>query len=164
MAKAWSEWLAVADWLDRGWNSPHIPWAKGVYRFRVRPDHPVRGGEIVYIGRAGSHAGKASTALCSRVGSFITAAMGFCTYHAGGESFFNRSVQGGQQQPTHGLCVRDLEVSWVKDNDPMCREAEELASLSCLPPFNKQGAHGCARDECKRARKLRGDKRVQMSS
>lgn len=154
MAGAWSEWLAVAHWLDHGWNHPPIPWAKGVYKFRVRPDHPARGGHVVYVGRGGSHSGKETTTICSRVGSFITAAMGFWTFHSGGETFFKRSVQGGQETPTHDLGVRELEVAWAEDDDPICREAEELAQFKSPPLFNKQRSRSCRREDCQRAMKL----------
>ena len=151
MAGRWSRWLAVAQWLDHGWNHPRIPWSKGVYRFRVRPDHSERGNEVVYVGRGGSHAGKDTSSICSRVGSFITAAMGFWTFHAGGETFFTRSAQGGNQAPVHHLSVRDLEVSWAEDDDPICREAEEMSALAVRPAFNKQRPRGCRREQCRRA-------------
>jgi hypothetical protein len=141
----------VADLLDQGWNYPRIPWAAGIYRFRVHEDHSGIGGEVVYIGRGGSHAGKDSTSICSRVGSFIAAAMGFWAYHSGGETFFRRSAQGGQQEPVHNLSVRDLEVSWAKDDDPICREAEEVALLPSMPLFNRQRTRSCRREECSRA-------------
>jgi hypothetical protein len=154
MGGKWFEWLAVTHWLDQGWNLPRIPWAKGVYRFRVLPNHHEMGGEVVYIGRGSSHSGKDSTSICSRVGSFITAAMGFWTYHSGGETFFTRSAQGGKKEPVHHLSVRDLEVSWTEDEDPICREAEEVAMLATPPRFNKQRTRSCRRAECSRATRL----------
>ena len=154
MAGKWSQWRAVAHWLDHGWNSPAVPWAKGVYRFRVQPQHPEWGGEIIYVGRGGSHIGKATTTICSRVISFITAAMGFLTLHSGGETFFNRSVRGGKESPVHHLSVRDLEVSWAEDDDAMCREAEALTNLPHFPVFNKKRPRTCRRDNCARAANL----------
>lgn len=154
MAEKWSEWLPVAHWLDHGWNDPPIPWAKGVYRFRVQPTHLEMAGKVIYVGRSGSHIGKGTTSICSRVGSFITAAMGFWTFHSGGETFFTQSVRGGKRTPTHQLSVRDLEVSWAEDEDPICREAEELATFSIPPIFNKQRSRSCRREECMRAGNL----------
>jgi hypothetical protein len=151
MTGKWSQWLAVGHWLDHGWNLPMVPWAKGVYRFRVQPNHSERAGEIIYVGRGGSHAGKETTTICSRVISFITAGMGFWTLHSGGEHFFKRSVQGVKQPPVHRLCVRDLEVSWAEDDDPMCLEAEELAKLPRPPVFNTRPPRTCRREKCMRA-------------
>jgi hypothetical protein len=99
MTGGWSRWLPVVHWLDRGWNDPVVPWAKGVYKFRVRPDHPDRAREVVYIGRGGSYTGKDTMTICSRVISFITASMGFWTLHSGGERFYKQSVQGGGNRP-----------------------------------------------------------------
>jgi hypothetical protein len=154
VGEEWSDWLAVACWLDHGWNLPGIPWVKGVYRFRVQPNNPGMGGEVIYLGRGSSHSGKDSTSICSRVGSFITAAMGFWTYHSGGETFFTRSALGGNKEPVHHLSVRDLEVSWAADEDPICREAEELVALQRPPIFNQRPTRSCRREECMRAKRL----------
>src|SRR5258708_5323747 len=136
----WSRWVAVADLFQSGWN-PGIPIDKfGVYRFRVSPMHSDRAGEGVYLGRAGSHDSNADTAmaLCMRVERFITSCMGFWSVHGGGETFFKQAHHGLQHLPVHQLSVRDLDVSWAVDEDPMCREAEELFKLPCLPVFNKK--------------------------
>jgi hypothetical protein len=146
----WSDWVPVAHWLDTGWNEPAVPWAKGVYRFRVKPGHPERGGDVVYVGRGGAHADKDTSTICTRVASFITAGMGFWSGHSGGVRFFNY-WEPGAEAPKHSLCVRDLEVSWATDDDPMCREAEELARLPALPLGNAQWARTCRRDGCARA-------------
>src|SRR5713226_1678722 len=140
MIKKWSQWFAVSHWLDHGWNNPSLPWEKGVYRFRIRPAHRKHGGEIVYIGRAGEHTKdkELTSAICSRVATFITAGMGFWTAHSGGNRFFARSINGSKEPPVHELSVRDLEVSYVIDDDPVCRENEELQKLSSFPAFNKR--------------------------
>jgi hypothetical protein len=153
--KAWSQWVSVAHWLDRGWNEPEAPWASGVYRFRVRPAHRRRGGEIVYVGRGGSHAGKGTSKICSRIGAFISAAMGFWSHHSGGERFFKRWAVTPKTSAEHSLSVRDLEVCWVVDSDPMCREAEELLGNSLdLPAFNSAAPRTCRRADCRRAVRL----------
>ena len=84
MTTEWSQWIPVITWLDSGWNEPTIPWSKGVYRFRVVQNHPIRGGEVVYIGRGGRHSDAQTSMICSRVGAFIASAMGFWTAHSGG--------------------------------------------------------------------------------
>jgi len=80
--------------LDAAWNDPPAPYDKGVYRFRVRQEHPKLGSKMVYIGRAGSHGEKETPGICSRVASFITAAMGFWTLHSGGERFYKEATDG----------------------------------------------------------------------
>jgi hypothetical protein len=149
MAGEWSEWVNVSDWLNSGWNAgPEAPWAKGVYRFRVTAGSP-REGEVTYIGRAGRYGERINNAICARLASFITAAMGFWSPHAGGETFYRSSGDEG-----HGLSVRDLEVSWAVDDDPECREAEELLRLPKLPMCNKEAGRTCKREECDRAKKI----------
>lgn len=155
MKTKWSKWVAVARWLDHGWNDPRLPWEKGVYRVRVRPAHSERGGEVVYIGRAGSHSGKETSTICPRVALFITACMGFWTMHSGGNRFFEQSAQGEKHPPVHQLSARDLEVSWAIDDDPICREYEELQALPGPPAFNKQSPRTCQRNDCARAAQLR---------
>jgi hypothetical protein len=105
------------------------------------------GGQVVYLGRGGSHAGQGTSTICSRVGAFIACCMGFWLRHSGGERFYRESDH-------HPLCVRDLEVSWALDDDPICREGEELVSLPALPRFNVQGPHTCQQDDCPRASAL----------
>lgn len=151
MSGRWSQWVSIAHWLDFGWNDPAVPYDKGVYRFRVNLAHPERGGEVVYIGRAGSHVGKGTSPLCARIPAFIAAAMGFGIWHAGGETFFKRAAHGERESPVHHLSVRDLEVSWTVDSDPICRECEEMCCLPGLPAFNKAGGRTCQRDRCSRA-------------
>jgi hypothetical protein len=150
----WSKWVAVTHWLDNGWNDPEVPWAEGVYRFRVRPGHSERGGEVVYIGRAGKNAGTDTSGICDRVASFITAGMGFWTRHRGGNRFYEKAGTGDDEASGHRLSVRDLEVSWAVDDDPVCREAEEMLSLPRRPVFNKQAPRTCRCDDCSRAVKL----------
>lgn len=154
MSKKWPEWLVVAHWLDNGWNSPKLPWKKGVYRVRIKADHPKRGGEIVYIGRAGKHTKEDNSAICSRVADFITACMGFWSQHIGGNRFFAHAAKGYKESPVHNLSVRDLEVSYAIDGDPICRENEELQKLPHLPLLNKGRPYTCGRDNCRRAKKL----------
>jgi hypothetical protein len=154
MSRKWSEWFAIAHWLDHGWNDPTLPWEKGAYRIRVQPGHPKSGGEIVYIGRTGKHTEGENSAICSRVADFITACMGFWSRHAGGNSFFNHAAKGQKERPVHNLSVRDLEVSYVIDGDPICRENEELQKLPRLPAFNKGKPYTCGRANCRRAKKL----------
>jgi hypothetical protein len=146
----WSDWVPVAHWLDTGWNEPAAPWAKGVYRFRVKPGHPERGGEVVYLGRGGAHVDKDTSTICTRVAAFITACMGFWAGHSGGARFFKQSARG-DAEPKHSLCVRDLEVSWAVDDDPECREAEEQAGRPALPRFNAQWPRSCRHVDCTRA-------------
>jgi hypothetical protein len=90
-----------------------------------------------------------------RVALFMTAAMGFFNMHSGGERFFEQAVQGNGESPVHNLSVRDLEVSWAVDDDPECREAEEMMGLETRPVFNKQAGRCCKRSGCPRAEKLR---------
>jgi hypothetical protein len=122
---------------------------------RIRPGQSKKsGGKIVYIGRTGKHTKGENSAISARVATFITACMGFGTFHAGGDHFFEQSVNGGKQSPVHTLSARDLEVSYVLDSDPVCRENEELQKLPRLPAFNKGKPHFCGRPNCKLAKKL----------
>jgi hypothetical protein len=158
MTGEWSDWVKVANWLNSGWNAgPEAPYDKGVYRFRVGAVHPNRSGEVVYIGRAGKHGDKETPGICARLASFITAAMGFWTLHSGGETFYKLAADPAKGIAGHELSVRDLEVSWAVDDDPECREAEELKRLLELPVFNKKDPQTCGRETCKRARRLRTD-------
>jgi hypothetical protein len=51
--------------------------------------------------------------------------------------------------------TRDLEVSWALDDDPMCREAEELKRFGKEKPvFNTDEPQTCEREDCARRRKL----------
>ena len=158
MNTKWSKWLAIAHWLEHGWNEPRVPFEKGVYRIRVQPKHRKRGGEIVYIGRAGTYAG--NNTICARVGGFITACMGFETQHSGGNRFFDRSERSKRESPVHDLSVRDLEVSYTLDGDPECRECEEIQKeakrLGKLPALNSEKRSGatCRRNGCRRAKRL----------
>jgi hypothetical protein len=157
MTGEWSEWVPVADWLDRGWNfDPMAPYDKGVYRFRVKAGHRERSKEVVYIGRAGSHdSGKNTPGVCARIGSFITAAMGFWTFHLGGEKFYKTAADDAKKIAGHQLSARDLEVSWALDDDPKCREAEELKCFGKeKPAFNTDDPQTCEREDCARRRKL----------
>lgn len=166
MAGEWSKWVSVADWLDKGWNFDlQAPYDKGVYRFRVMEGHRERSKEVIYIGRAGSHdSGKNTPGVCSRIGSFITAAMGFWTYHSGGEKFYKTAADDAKKIVGHQLSVRDLEVSWALDDDPKCRESEELKREAeelmrrfgkKKPDCNTDEPETCRREDCDRHRKLR---------
>lgn len=147
----WSEWKAVAKVLDTGWETG-VPWEVGVYRFRVRADHEKHPGEVVYVGRGGFEVSKGTSTICSRVGTFIAAAMGFWTAHSGGNTFRNEKDMG-----THSLNVRDLEVSWRLDPDSKCAEVEEYMSYKSMPLFNRRKPHTCGRESCTRATKLRNE-------
>jgi hypothetical protein len=155
MTGEWSDWVRVASWFENGWNaSPVAPYDKGIYRFRVNLDHPRRAGEVVYLGRAGTYGEKKNNVICARLMNFITSAMGFWTLHSGGERFYGQSADEPKGINEHNLSMRDLEVSWAIDDDPECREAEEMRQLAEIPAFNKRGPRTCRRDDCKRAGKL----------
>jgi hypothetical protein len=159
MTSEWSEWASVAAWLESGWNaSPEAPSDKGVYRFRINQALRKRAGEVIYIGRAGKQGAKQSIGICARLASFITAAMGYWTLHSGGETFYK--LAGDEAEGGHNLSVRDLEVSWATDDDPECREAEELLRLRKPPSLAKKGPNTCKRNNCERAVKLWEDHHV----
>src|SRR5882724_9802077 len=99
MAKKWSKWLPIANWLDSGWNDPRVPAKEGVYKVRVKPGYPKLGEKIVYVGR--------SESISMRIGTFITACMDFDTFHAGGNHFIEQSISRGKLPPVHNLSVRD---------------------------------------------------------
>lgn len=157
MSGEWSEWVSVANWLNKGWNiDPKVPYEKGVYRFRVKLSHPERAGEIVYIGRAGKHGKKKGYAICPRLANFITAAMGFWTLHSGGEKFYKTAADDDMNVAGHRLSVFDLETSWALDDDPECREVEELKRFGEEKPvFNTDEPRTCNREDCPRRRNLR---------
>ncbi len=84
--------------------------------------------------------------------------MGFWSLHSGGERFYKTAANdAADTDPArHHWSVHDLEVSWAVDDDPECREAEELARLHPKHPvFNHQDARPCEREDCDRAVKLR---------
>jgi hypothetical protein len=58
MKGRWSAWTPITTWLDTGWVQPLVSRRKGVYQFRVELEHKSRAGEVVYVGRGGSHQGK----------------------------------------------------------------------------------------------------------
>jgi hypothetical protein len=161
MTGDWSEWVKVTGWLASGWNmNPEAPSKKGVYRFRVRTDLP-RGGEVVYIGRAGKKGEKTGYTICARLANFITAAMGFWSLHSGGENFYCEAADGpnDNREDRHHLSVHDLEVSWAIDDDPECREAdgieqERMKLSGKLPRFNRRKPRTCRDEKCERAAKL----------
>ena len=157
MSSEWSEWVPVANWLKKGWNmDPKAPCEKGVYRFRVVLSHPERAGEVVYIGRAGEQGKRLSYGgICARLANFITAAMGFWT-HSGGEKFYRTAADDELNIVGHNLRVFDLEVSWAIDDDPECREAEELKRFGKEKPvFNTDEPRTCKREDCPRRKIIR---------
>lgn len=137
---AWSRWYPVTDVLDAGWNKHDVPWKIGVYRFRVGPTHQDRSGEVIYVGRAAT---TKSSALCRRVGLFVSAAMGFYTQHSGGIAFYDKWYQ-------HKIPLRSLEYSWALDDDPWCREYEEYLSYSKAPVLNARRPDTCGELACLR--------------
>jgi hypothetical protein len=119
--------MPVSEFLDAGRNIHDVPWAVGVYRFRISPSHETRGGEVIYVGRAAT---EHSSALCRRIGLFVASAMGFWVQHSGGNTFY-------EERDTHGLNVRDLECSWKVDPDAWCAEAEEYMKHDPRPDLNR---------------------------